>query len=49
MALNLQKMVKTKKTDIRLVIKDYVIMLLGLILFAFSWTLFLVPARVRKA
>jgi len=46
MALNLQKMVKAKKPNIRLVIKDYVIMLLGLILFAFSWTLFLVPAQI---
>ncbi|HAQ20787.1 MAG TPA: hypothetical protein DCR40_16375 [Prolixibacteraceae bacterium] len=39
-------MVKAKKPNIRLVIKDYVIMLLGLILFAFSWTLFLVPAQI---
>lgn len=46
MALNLQKMVRVKKPDIRLVIKDYVIMLFGLTLFALSWTLFLVPAQI---
>ncbi|MBA4408442.1 MAG: YitT family protein [Bacteroidota bacterium] len=39
-------MVRVKKPDIRLVIKDYVIMLFGLTLFALSWTLFLVPAQI---
>jgi len=46
MALNLQLMVKVKKPDIRLIIKDYFIMLMGLTLYAFSWTLFLVPAEI---
>ena len=46
MALNLQKMVKAKKPNIQLIIKDYVIMLLGLTLYALSWTLFLVPAQI---
>lgn len=46
MALNLQLMIKVKKPDIRLIIKDYVIMLMGLTLYAFSWTLFLVPAQI---
>jgi len=46
MAFNLQLMVKVKKPDIRLIIKDYFIMLMGLTLYAFSWTLFLVPAQI---
>jgi len=46
MALNLQLMIKVKKPDIRLIIKDYFIMLMGLTLYAFSWTLFLVPAQI---
>lgn len=46
MAFNLQKMVKAKKPRIQLVIKDYVIMLTGLTLYALSWTLFLVPAKI---
>ncbi|MBV5312150.1 MAG: YitT family protein [Prolixibacteraceae bacterium] len=46
MALNLQKMVKAKKPNIQLIIKDYVIMLMGLTLYALSWTLFLVPAQI---
>lgn len=39
-------MIKVKKPDIRLIIKDYFIMLMGLTLYAFSWTLFLVPAQI---
>jgi len=46
MALNLQMMVKDKKANIQLIIKDYFIMLMGLSLYAFSWTLFLVPAQI---
>ena len=46
MAFNLQKMVKVKKPNIQLIIKDYVIMFLGLSLYALSWTLFLVPAQI---
>lgn len=46
MALNLQVMVKDKKQNIQLIIKDYFIMLMGLSLYAFSWTLFLVPAQI---
>lgn len=46
MALNLKVMVKDKKPNIQLIIKDYFIMLMGLSLYAFSWTLFLVPAQI---
>jgi len=46
MTLNLQKMIQTKKPKIQTVIKDYVIMLLGLALYVLSWTLFLVPAKI---
>jgi uncharacterized membrane-anchored protein YitT (DUF2179 family) len=46
MANNNQQMVQSKKQTIQSVIQDYVIMLLGLILFVLSWTLFLVPAKI---
>ena len=46
MTLNLQKMVKAKKPKLESVIKDYTIMLVGLILYVLSWTLFLVPAQI---
>jgi uncharacterized membrane-anchored protein YitT (DUF2179 family) len=46
MTLNLQLMVKVNKPNIQLIIKDYFIMLVGLCLYAFSWTLFLVPAQI---
>jgi uncharacterized membrane-anchored protein YitT (DUF2179 family) len=46
MALKQQFMAKVKKPDIRLIIKDYFIMLMGLTLYALSWTLFLVPAQI---
>lgn len=46
MSINLQQMVKAKKQKLQSVIKDYVIMLLGLILYVLSWTLFLVPAQI---
>jgi len=39
-------MIQTKKPKIQTVIKDYVIMLLGLALYVLSWTLFLVPAKI---
>ena len=46
MSINLQKMVKVKKQKLQSVIKDYVIMFIGLILYVLSWTLFLVPAKI---
>lgn len=46
MALNLQIMVQAKKQKIQTTIKDYTIMLMGLILYVLSWTLFLVPAKI---
>jgi uncharacterized membrane-anchored protein YitT (DUF2179 family) len=46
MSINLQKMVKAKKQKLQSVIKDYVIMFIGLILYVLSWTLFLVPAKI---
>lgn len=39
-------MVKIKQPNIQLVVKDYVIMFLGLTLYVLSWTLFLVPAKI---
>ena len=35
-----------KKEKLQTVIKDYTIMLTGLILYVLSWTLFLVPAKI---
>ena len=46
MALNLQKMVLTKKPKLQTVIKDYSIMLVGLILYVLSWNLFLIPSQI---
>lgn len=46
MANNLRNMVKSKKVKVKSVIKDYTIMLLGLILYVLSWTLFLIPAKI---
>ncbi|MDD2303440.1 MAG: YitT family protein [Prolixibacteraceae bacterium] len=46
MALNLQKMVQTKKPKLQSVIKDYSIMLVGLILYVLSWNLFLIPSQI---
>ncbi len=46
MTLNLQKMVKAQKPKLESVIKDYSIMLVGLVLYVLSWTLFLVPAQI---
>jgi len=46
MSLNLQKMVKAKKQKLDTVIKDYLIMVIGLVLYVLSWTLFLVPAQI---
>jgi len=39
-------MTQSKKQKTQSVIKDYVIMSLGLILYVLSWTLFLVPAKI---
>ncbi len=39
-------MVKAKKQKLETVIKDYVIMVIGLVLYVLSWTLFLVPAQI---
>jgi len=39
-------MVRPKKEKIQTIIQDYTIMLVGLILFVLSWTLFLVPAKI---
>lgn len=46
MSIILQKMVKAKKQKLETVIKDYVIMVIGLVLYVLSWTLFLVPAQI---
>lgn len=46
MVKKLQNMVKEKKVKIQSVIKDHIIMLLGLILYVLSWTLFLIPAQI---
>lgn len=46
MAVKLGNMVKTNKPNIPLIIKDYVIMLVGLSIYALSWMLFLVPAKI---
>lgn len=43
---NLQKMVMQKKQKALTVFQDYSIMLVGLILYVLSWTLFLVPAKI---
>lgn len=42
----LQNMVRKNKPKIQATIKDYAIMLAGLVLFVLSWTLFLVPAKI---
>ena len=39
-------MVKTKQVKVKATIKDYTIMLAGLILYVLSWTLFLIPAQI---
>jgi uncharacterized membrane-anchored protein YitT (DUF2179 family) len=44
--LKTAKMVHTQKQKIQSVIMDYSIMLIGLSLYAFSWILFLVPAKI---
>ena len=46
MTLIRQEMVPTQKQKIQSVIMDYSIMLIGLSLYAFSWILFLVPAKI---
>ncbi|HEX7583770.1 MAG TPA: YitT family protein, partial [Prolixibacteraceae bacterium] len=46
MTLNLQEMVHTRKHKVRTIVLDYSIMLIGLSLYALSWILFLVPARI---
>ena len=42
----LQNMVRKNKPKIQSIIKDYAIMLVGLIIYVLSWTLFLVPAKI---
>ena len=39
-------MIQTKKQDIQSIIMDYAIMFVGLSIYAFSWILFLVPAKI---
>ena len=39
-------MAKTTKPNIKLIFQDYFIMAVGLTIFALSWTLFLVPAKI---
>jgi len=46
MVKKLQNMVKAKKVKVQSVIKDHIIMLVGLILYVLSWTLFLIPAQI---
>jgi Uncharacterized conserved protein len=46
MVNKLHHMVKAKQVKIKSVIKDYTIMLAGLILYVLSWTLFLIPAQI---
>jgi len=46
MVKKLKDMVHTQKQKIRTVILDYVIMLIGLSIYALSWILFLVPAQI---
>lgn len=46
MSINLKETVMAKKQKLKSVIKDYIIMLLGLILYVLSWTLFLIPAQI---
>lgn len=46
MKINLQNMGTTKKPNLKTVIKDYSIITFGLLMYVFSWTLFLVPAEI---
>ena len=46
MTNKLQKMIKAKKVKVQSLIKDHTIMLMGLILYVLSWTLFLIPAQI---
>jgi uncharacterized membrane-anchored protein YitT (DUF2179 family) len=46
MTNNQQNMVIAKKEKIRTIIQDYSIMMVGLVLYVLSWTLFLVPAQI---
>ena len=46
MTKKLQKMIHTQKQKIQSLIMDYAIMFIGLSLYAFSWILFLVPAKI---
>lgn len=39
-------MIKAKKVKVQSLIKDHTIMLMGLILYVLSWTLFLIPAQI---
>ena len=46
MTLNMQNMVRTQRQKTQTFIKDYLIITTGLVLYALSWTLFLVPAQI---
>jgi len=46
MVNNLHKMAEAKKVKIKSIVKDYTIMLSGLILYVLSWTMFLIPAQI---
>jgi uncharacterized membrane-anchored protein YitT (DUF2179 family) len=46
MVKKLQNMVKKKQVKVKSTIKDYIIMLAGLVLYVLSWTLFLIPAQI---
>jgi len=46
MVNKIHKMVKNKQVKVKATIKDYTIMLAGLILYVLSWTLFLIPAQI---
>ncbi len=46
MTNKLHKMAKAKQVKVKSIVKDYTIMLAGLILYVLSWTLFLIPAQI---
>ncbi len=46
MTFNLLKMAQASKPKLKLIIQDYAIITFGLLMYVFSWTLFLVPAEI---
>ncbi len=46
MTNKLQEMVKARQVKVKSTVKDYTIMLAGLVLYVLSWTLFLIPAQI---